>query len=373
MFLFRNKKIISYGFILLSLCTGHAALAAPNDEFLHTEPNIDEPNFRSEVGYDLMNDAVDIFNLRTRQGPVSAGTGDYHGGHVMLGYNLSPNWSTEASYWNRNIEYGSTGNEVNSWLVSAYYDPFALPMAQDRAVFRFSVWGDQANNLSKNSSTVVNGKTFNQITVQNPSDIQAQLDAIFSSILNERNLLTGFVSAGVSRVDVGNVDASLKRGNCTFNVNINSDNVAAGTLAAPCVVSGGGQLLNASFTENSTAYGIDINKDLNYTASYFELGGSWRWKYQRFTTNLGYQFQYLRRSGVDKRVSSFGGSPVTSNHTLGLDVAYKLTKQLDFFAQAQVFKNNFVGTIPFLYNSITASRLDRSYGYMGVGLRYSGF
>ena len=310
MFFFQKNKIMRCGLILLSVCTGHTALAAPNDEFLHTEPNLDEPRFRSEVGYDLMNDTVDVFNLRTRQGPVSAGTGDYHGGHVMLGYNLSPNWSTEASYWNRNIEFGSTENSINSWLVSLYYDPFAQPMAQDRAVLRFSVWGDQAGNLNKNSSTVVNGRTFNQISVRNPSDIQAQLDAIFSSILDERNLITGFVSAGISRVDVGSVNASLKRGNCTFNVNIDADNVAAGTLAAPCAVSGG-QLLNASFTENSALYGIDVSKDLNYTATYFELGGSWRWKYKRLTTNLGYEYQYLSRNGVDKRVSNFGASPST--------------------------------------------------------------
>lgn len=372
MFLPYTKKIIRCGFIVLSLCLESAAFAAPNDVFLHTEPNIGDSDFHGEVGYDLMNSAVDVFNLRTRQGPVPDHAGDYHGGHLSLGYNLSPNWSTEATYWRRNIAYGADTNAVDSWLVSLYYDPIALPLAEDRAVFRFSVWGDHAGRVDKSTSTTIKTTTFNQITVNNPNDMQAQLDAIFSSVLNERNLLTWFVSAGVSKVDVGDVNAVQMRGNCKFNVDISTDNIANGTLAAPCTTSAG-QLLDASFTTNASQYGVDVKKDLNYTASFLGLGGSWRWKYNRFTTNLGYQYQYIRRNGVDKQVASFGASPITSNQTLGLDVAYKLNKNLDVFIQGQAFKSNFVGTIPFLYNTMTAGRLDRYYGITSLGLRFSGF
>lgn len=372
MFLPHTKKMIQCGFVVLSLCWGDVALSAPNDEFLRTEPNEGASNFRGEVGYDLMNSAVDVFNLRTRQGPVPDHAGDYHGGHLSLGYNISPNWSTEATYWRRNIAYGVDTNAVDSWLVSLYYDPIALPLAEDRAVLRFSVWGDHAGQVDKSTSTTIKTTTFNQITVNNPNDMQAQLDAIFSSVLNERNLLTWFVSAGVSKVDVGDVNAVQMRGNCKFNVDISTDNIATGTLAAPCTTSTG-QLLDASFTTNASQYGVDVKKDLNYTAGFLGLGGSWRWTYNRFTTNLGYQYQYIRRNGVDKQVASFGASPITSNQTLGLDVAYKLNKNLDVFIQGQAFKSNFVGTIPFLYNTMTASRLDRYYGITSLGLRFSGF
>ncbi len=372
MFLPHTKKMIRCGFAALSLCLGSVVLAAPNDEFLQTEPNQGASNFRSEVGYDLMNDTVDIFNLRKRQGTVPENAGDYHGGHIMLGYNISPNWAAETTYWHRNIAYGSDTNSIDSWLVSLYYDPFALPLAQDRAVLRFSVWGDHAGQVDKSTPTTVKGTTFNQLSVNNANDMQAQIDAIFSSILNERNLLTWFLSAGVSNVDVGDINASLKRGNCNFNVDISTDNIANGSLVAPCTTSSG-QLLSASFTTNADQYGIDVKKDLNYTATFFGVGGSWRWKYNRFTTNLGYQYQYIRRNGVDKQVSSFGASPITSNQTLGLDVAYKLNKNLDIFLQGQAFKSNFVGTIPFLYNTMTASRLDRYYGITSLGLRFTDF
>lgn len=372
MFLPNTKKVIRCGFVILSLCLESMAFAAPNDEFLHTEPNIGEANFRSEIGYDLMSDTVDVFNLRKRQGAVPDHAGDYHGGHITLGYNITPNWSTEATYWQRNIAYGADTNAIDSWLVSFYYDPFALPLTQDRAVFRFSLWGDHAGQVDKSTSTKIKTTTFNQITVNNANDMQAQIDAIFSSIVSERSLLTWFLSAGVSNVDVGDINTTLKRGNCNFNVDISTDNVANGSLAAPCTTSSG-QLLNASFTTNASQYGIDVKKDLNYTATFLGAGGSWRWKCNRFTTNLGYQYQYIRRNGVDKQVSSFGASPVTSNQTLGLDVAYKLNSNLDVFVQGQAFKSNFVGTIPFLYNTMTASRLDRYYGVTSLGLRFTDF
>ncbi|MDE2420954.1 MAG: hypothetical protein KGO49_07235 [Gammaproteobacteria bacterium] len=372
MFLPYTKKIVRCGFVVLGLCLESVAFAAPSDVFLHTEPNIGDSDFRGEIGYDVMNSAVDVFNLRSHQGSAPDHAGDYDGGHLTLGYNLSPNWSTEATYWRRDIAYGVDTNSIDSWLVSLYYDPFALPLAEDRAVLRLSLWGDHASQVNKSTPTKINTTTFNQVTVNNPNDIQAQLDAIFSSVLNERNLLTWFLSAGVSKVDIGDINAVQMRGNCKFNVDISTDNIATGTLAAPCSTSSG-QLLDASFTANASQYGVDVKKDFNYTASFLGLGGSWRWKYNRFTTNLGYEYQYIRRNGVDKQVSSFGATPITSNQTLGLDVAYKLNKNLDIFVQGQAFKSNFVGTIPFLYNTMTAGRLDRYYGVTSLGLRFSGF
>lgn len=88
---------------------------------------------------------------------------------------------------------------------------------------------------------------------------------------------------------------------------------------------------------------------------------------------MGYQFQYLVRSHVDSRVSAAGYSTIKSNHTLGLELGYAVTKNVDVFLRAQASVYNFVGTIPFLYNASTAGRLDRTYGYASIGVRFSGF
>ena len=38
-----------------------------------------------------------------------------------------------------------------------------------------------------------------------------------------------------------------------------------------------------------------------------------------------------------------------------------------------VFQRNFVGDIPFLYNGVTASRLDKRYGLASVGITLHSF
>ena len=40
------------------------------------------------------------------------------------------------------------------------------------------------------------------------------------------------------------------------------------------------------------------------------------------------------------------------------------------FVEGYLFKRNFVGNIPFLYNGVTASRLDRKYGYASLGVNF---
>jgi hypothetical protein len=368
------RKTYQLGLALLGCALLHPAYAAPDDEFLRAEPTTgyNDSNLSGDISYDLVNSTTDIFNLRNRQGAVSANAGDYQGGHATLNYKFSSAFSGSASYWRRNIDYGQDTNTINSWSLGLNYDPFAWENATDRAVFRFSVWGDTASSLNKTSPTNVNGTTFSQLSVKNPQDIQAQIDAIFSTQLNPTNQLTFFVSGGLSKVSVDDIDAKLLRGKCNFNVNINSSNIANGVLSAPCI-SGTSQLQSATFSANASQFGVDINKDLNYNAQFLGFGGSWRWTHEKFTSDLGYQFQYINRSGVDSQISASGGSALKTNQTIGLDLSYKITDHIALFLRNQAFQYNFVGIIPLLYNSETATKLDKYYGYSSLGLRFTGF
>ncbi|TDF66505.1 hypothetical protein [Cupriavidus sp. L7L] len=373
MFEFRSRHGFAVAAVAFGLAASDLAQAASEDVFLRAEPTTGEfTGFRAEASYDAVNDTLDIFNLRTRQGPAPDNAGDYRGGRFMLGYKFSHTWSGAATYWRRNIDYGQDTNSIDSWQLALHYDPLAEPGARDRLIFRLSLWGDRSGAVSKTSPTQVRGTTFNQLRVDDPNDIQVQADMIFSGQATERSTLTGFIGGGFSRVSVGDVHAQVRRGNCNFNININSDNIASGSLAAPCRI-GGSVLQEASFSANASQFGLDVNKDLNYTAAFATIGASWRWKYERFSTQLGYQFQYLFRNNIDDRLSNFGVSPIKSNHTLGLELSYNVVKNVELFVRGQAFRYNFVGTIPFLYNAATAGRLDRYYGYASFGVRFSGF
>lgn len=350
-----------------------AVIAAPNDVFLQPLPANTASPLSIEASFDIVNDTVDIFNIRESEGAVGDNAGDYDGGHLMLSYAFNPQWVGEVAYWNRNIEYGQDSNEIDSWLAAVQNTPLLTLKPGDEVAIRLALWGNQADELSKTSTTIVNNQRFSKLKVNDLNDIQAQVDLLFARRLDRQNKLNGFVSLGYSKVDVDSLNANLNiGGNCNFNIQVNSNNQLSGQLIAPCT-NNGTTLAEASFTDQAYNYGLDMDKDLSYDAGFFSIGGSWNWSYKKFNSQLGYQFQYLMRQDIDDRVSNYGNSPVKSNHTLGLDLSYKLNNYTSLFVASQLFKNNFVGTIPFLYNSVTASRLDRKYGYASFGVRFANF
>lgn len=353
------------------------AIAAPNDVFLQVKPsNVSHP-LSIEASFDISNDTVDIFNIRDTEKGLSDNAGDYQGGHLLIDYALHPQWAAQLGYWNRNIEYSQDDNKINSWLAAIQYKPVISPnliqlKPSDEVAMRFSLWGNQADQLNKTSPTAVNGQRLSNIQVNDLSDIQAQVDLIFSRTLDRQNKLNGFASVGYSKVDVDSLTANLNQGNCNFNIQVESNNQLNGQLIAPCK-NGSTQINEAIISYPASDYGLDINKDLSYDAGFFSVGGSWNWRYQKFSSQLGYQFQYLMRQDIDDRVSNYGSSAVKTNHTLGVDLAYQLNPYASVFVAGQAFKNNFIGTIPFLYNSVTASRLERKYGYASFGVRFANF
>ncbi|WP_020201540.1 MULTISPECIES: hypothetical protein [Cupriavidus] len=371
MLLFRSRRLGKAGALMVGLSCAGAASAAPDDVFMQAEPATGEfTSVRVEASFDMVNRSMDVFNQGGNSLPDNAG--DYRGGRLMLGYKFSPRWSASATYWRRGIDYGPDNNQIDTWMVALHYDPLAEPGARDRVMMRFSLWGDRSGTLDRSAALRVRSATFNGVTVNDANDIQAQADVIFSGELTERSQLTGFLGLGASRVTIGGINTRLQQGGCNFNVAIGSDNIANGSLAAPCRT-GNVNLQSASFSTDASQYGLNINDDFNYVAGYLNLGGAYRWKYKDFAARLGYQFQYLLRSNVDSRAQAYGTSPIRSNHTLGLELSYAVVKNVEVFLRGQASLHNFVGTIPFLYNAATAGKLDRYYGYGSIGIRFSGF
>ncbi len=371
------QRAILTSLILMASSLSGWCNAAPNDVFLQVKPSDTAHPLSLEASFDIVNDTVDIFNIRDSEKGLSENAGDYKGGHLLVSYALHPQWLAQAGYWNRNIEYGQDDNQIDSWLAAVQYTPvinsnFIHLRPSDEAAIRFSLWGNRADKLSKTSPTEVNGQRLNNIQVNDLSDIQAQVDLLFSRTLDRQNKLNGFASLGYSKVEVDGLTANLSKGNCNFNIQVESNNQLNGQLVAPCK-EGNTQINEANISYPASDFGLDINKDLSYDAGFFSLGGSWNWRYQKFSSQLGYQFQYLMRKDIDDRVSNYGSSAIKTNHTLGLDLAYQVNPYASVFVAGQVFKNNFIGIIPFLYNSVTASRLDRKYGYASFGVRFANF
>lgn len=353
----------------LFLSSASVTYAAPNDLYLSAKSfNSPHPsNIQINLAVDAVNDTIDIFNMRESEGITDKSAGDYQGFHLSAKYDLNPQWSIEGAYWHRSIDYSQDTNKIQSALLAARFTPELNLKKNDALSFRTSIWGNTADTLTKSTPTTVNQRTFQQVNVEDPQDFQVQFDGIFSRKLDVMNQLNAFASIGYSKVEVSNLYLQAMQQGCLMNVNINSSNQYSGNLAQPCT-KGGITLTNLQISGNANEFGLDVQQDLNYESYYAGLGGSWNWRYKQFESQIAYQYQRLWRDKIDDRISNFGNTAIKDNHTLGAKLSYDFTPQVTGFIEGQVFQHNFVGDIPFLYNGVTASRLDKRYGLASLGL-----
>lgn len=354
----------------LGLFASFSAWAAPNDLYLQANTFTKNDSALS-LGVDAVNDTIDFLEIRESE-DVSGSTGDYTGAHVHLTHKLSPAWELEGNYWHREIDYAKDTNTISSPLIAVRYTPDFNLEKNDALTFRLSAWGNFSDEIKKSTPTQLQNRTLEKIVVQDAKDWQLQLDSIFTRKIDHMNMVNFFTTVGYSKVEVDQLNLQGKVNGCLMDLQIQSNNQYTGQLSQPCQL---GNLLikelNASGDANE--FGIDIQKHLNYDAFYAGFGGSWNWRYRQFESQLAYQYQRLWRKDIDDRISNFGASPIKDNHSLGLKLNYDFTPRVRGFIKGEIYQHNLVGYVPFLYNGVTASRLDKKYGLASLGVTFHGF
>jgi hypothetical protein len=356
-----NKSIY-----LLGLCCAGAlgpAFAAPMDAFLSAKQLSTTGAVQLEAAYDVVNSSVDVFKIRDKDASY-AGTnvGDYHGAHVRAGVAISPRLWLDGGFWERRLDYRNDVIKVNSWQLAAQYKLFDSVGYQPDLAVRFGTWGNYSNELKKTSSTTVRGQTLDTVTVDSPEDRQYQLDLIATSMISNHTELSMFLGAGTSRVRIGDMRATTTLDGCPYNLALGANSVVA-TLASPCK-----GIVESRITVPNSTYGVDVNGEAQYHASFLHGGFNLNWKADKWQAKGGYQYQYLKRNQIDDTVNSRGGSSYQSNHTLIGELRYQAMSSTAIFLRGQYMTNQFVGEMPFAYNTLTASRFGKRYGFLSTGL-----
>lgn len=350
---------------LASSCT----FAMPNDLFMQATPETN--TLTTSLSLDLVNDTVDFFKLRQSEG-VNGDSGDYIGAHLSAIYQFHPEWSISGSYWHRNIEFSEDTNKLNSAALSFKFSPEQLSTKKSNLAFQVSIWGNRADEVGKSTPTYINKYKVDEVSVIKPHDLQLQLDTIYTHKIDVMNQINVFGSIGHSKVKVNKLDVTTQARGCKANLTINDNNQYTGQPVGKCIIDG---LIvkDLKLTGNANDLGLDIAQDLNYNSYFASLGGSWNWRYRKFESQLAYQYQRLWRKDIDDRINNFGNTPIKDNHTIGAKFSYDFSTKVTAYLRGEIYQHNLIGYVPFLYNGVTASRLDKRYGLASIGIEYRGF
>lgn len=357
-----KKLIFSLGLCCADFLS--PAVAAPMDAFLSANQSSTPGEVQIEAAYDLVNSTVDFLKIRDKDANFSGtNVGDYHGAHVRAGVAITPRLWLDGAFWERRIDYRSDLAKINTWQLAAQYKLLEGSGYQPSIAMRLGAWGNYSGELKKSSPTTVRGVTLNSVTVSNPKDIQYQLDLIGTSKILDHTELSMFVGAGASRVTLSSVNGTTTQNGCNYNLAFGPTEVV-GTLA---------QLCNASvvidrFAASNSTFGIDINKEAQYNATFYHGGLMLKWNKEDWQVRGGYQYQSLNRNQVDDTIKRRGGVTYQSNHILIGEIMYKILNNTAIFARGQYMTNQFTGEIPFAYNTLTASRFNKRYGILSTGL-----
>ncbi len=107
------QRITSFG--LAGCLCSYPVLAAPLDALLTAKHASTPGEIELEVSYDLVNNAVDIFNIRGSDATY-AGTnvGDYHGAHVRAGIAVTSDIWVDGALWQRRLDYRADLLTINT-------------------------------------------------------------------------------------------------------------------------------------------------------------------------------------------------------------------------------------------------------------------
>jgi hypothetical protein len=338
---------------------GTPVLAAPLDALLTAQHAATPGDIELEVGYDLVNGAVDIFNIRDSDAAY-AGTnvGDYRGAHVRGGIALSPSIWLDGALWQRRLDYRADLLRINSWQIGAQYKALGgIDRRIPSMAARLSAWGNYSDGLNKSSPTTLRGQTLNTVQISQPKDVQVQIDLIGTAQVTDATGINFFGSVGASQVSIQSVGGSASIAGCNYTLFFTSS-----AVLGQCNSNGDG------FSIPNSVYGIDVFNEAQYKARFASGGFSVNWQQQNWHLRGGYQFQRITRQQIDNTIQTRDGIPYQSNHIFLGEVTYRVVRNTAIFVRGQYMTNQFIGEIPFAYNTMTAGRFDKHYGILSTGL-----
>ncbi len=350
-----------WGAGLLVACA--PVLAAPLDALLTAAPERGLEHGTLELGFDAMNQQLDVLNFRSVSSDPDKATGDYRGSHVRGGVRVGEKGWLSGSLWQRAVGDATDTYQYTSWQLSGQYR-FMEPEGRVPALaLRLSGWGNYAAATDTTKPVVVPGAKLDSVRITNPADQQLQADLVGTWQLSAQSDVSVLLSAGASQLSYGAMSATTTLDGCHYNLAF-TGNAIYGTLASPC---NAGIYLTELY-DNSGRLGIDVAKEIAWRGNFVQAGVNGSWHNGPWTLKAGYLFHMAQRESVDDILAARKLSSYTQNHTVVVESSYRFSTGLRGFARGQFSSNLFFNEMPVTYNTSTASRFDSKYSIVTVGV-----
>lgn len=347
---------------LVALACSLPAGAAPLDALLSAAPPWEDERWhgRVELAGDLANDALDVFGWRSRDAQL-AGTqiGDYHGRHWRAEAGVG-RWQFDGGTWQRRLQDRADEHHMQSWQAAAQVR-FGGVDDERHLALRLSLWGNRAGQLTRSTNTRLNVEGLDtqvqQVTLQSPNDRQAQLDALFTQTWRTQRFSV-FVGGGAGRVDNAGVSGRSTIGSCPYQLDFGSTHLTA-TPSGSC-----GLVIRVP----NAVLPYAADPETHYRTRFFHAGMSHAWQGAVWHTRLGWEHQVWRRPTIDPLIEQRGGTAYTQGDVLIAELGARLPPHWGAFVRAQLMSHQFLGEIPMGYNTLTASKFDKPYGFVTAGI-----
>lgn len=360
-----------------ALWTGSAALqAAPLDALLTASPERATPLARIDLGLDLVNRTLDFSTSAdpATQNPATT-AGDYRGGQLLVAWRAADRLWLSGGLWQRRISNAVDQFNYRSWQVAGQWrlldgapgTPDAAGLTQAPALaLRLGAWGNRAAVTAATTPVHVPGAILDTVTVAGPADQQLQADLVATWTLSPQLDVSAMLGAGRSQLRYRGLTATTTRNGCPYNL-VFTGNDIFGTLARPCVGSGGGVI--RQFYDSSGDYGVDVAREIAWGGRFVQAGANLRWLQGDWQLAGGYLLHSMRRQHVDAILARRGDPVHRHNHVLTAEAAYRVHARLQVFGRAQVSSNLFLNDLPVTYNASTSGSFGNRFSLLTLGLR----
>ncbi|NBX55194.1 MAG: hypothetical protein EBQ82_12135 [Betaproteobacteria bacterium] len=349
---------------LWGLCASAGVSANPVD--WHPQDTMTPGQMMVSATSTHFNAGLDFTQGRDRS-PSLRGTksGDYRGNALSWSWQFLPHWAVRVSGAERVLEDVADQYQIRTWETSMWTQQAVQVLGSEMGFARLSAWGNRADSLQSSTSKTVGEAVLTQSKIVQPRDQTLSLEGGLTWSSSPAWKYHAVIGMGWTELKYQDFQANGMRNGCEYQLQVLGSDVV-GTRIDPCAVVGAA----SQFSTPLSAYGLDLPKELSWTAQHVIWGGGLQWTNRWGRWRAGATGQTWQRNGVDEIIAKRNATPVVQQLHVRTEWMYPLAEKIQPFVGFDYFSSFLLQDVPMLYNSGTSANFSNTYSQFRAGLKF---